>query len=164
MGKPIPWPTGTWGPYQEIARRLPKLEAMVMTCQEGSQEHNKELVRRLLRLIYDRSRRIEESCKEIAKMLPGSRKGREPKWYQITLDIQANILDIISLVEEINGALRSGEFIYTDKLLECIKLKVDQIGKLLEEHPHAGSSKPDKPGPDPVVWGEAVDKALNGFS
>jgi hypothetical protein len=158
MAKPVPWPASTWGPYQDIARRLPKLEAMILTCQEGSQERNKELLRRLLRLVYDRSRRIEESCKEIIGQLPKKRSGREPKWYQLTMDTQANILDIISLVEETNGALRAGEFIYIDKLLECIKLKIDQISKLLEEHPHAGSGSPD-----PVVWGEAVDKALNGF-
>lgn len=159
MGKPIPWPETTWLPYQELTSRLPKLEAVILTCQEGSQERNKELLRRLLRMVYDRSRRIEDSCIEIAKLLPKVRTGREPKWYQITLDIKALILDIISLTEEINHSLRSNEFIYIDTLLKCMKGKVDRIKRLLEEHPHMGPEKL----PDLTVWEKTVSEALSDF-
>lgn len=157
MGKPIPWPEASLLPYQEISRRLPKLDAIILTCQEGSQERNKELLRRLLRLAYDRSRRIEESCLEITRLLPRVRKGREPKWYQITLDIQALVQDIISLCEDINQALKSNEFIYIDTLLKCIKAKVDQMNRLLAQHPHAGG------GTDLAIWEETINKALNDF-
>lgn len=149
-----PWPVGTYDLYQKILKHQNTIEAMVKVCiQEGVEEKNKEIIKRLSRLIYIRAGQVQACCKEILSHLPEKRTGRGPKWYTTTLDIQAKAMSISDLIGDINQALRGNELIYIGSLLKCINTETDGIGKLLQEAPNTGNLE---------IWEEALDEAFKG--
>jgi hypothetical protein len=151
------WPEGSLGAYQAILKRQELITAMAKVClQEGIEGKNKDLINRLSRLIYVRAGEIQAACKEITRLLPGDRTGRVPKWYSLTLDIQAGAMEISGdVTEKIHPALKSNRMIYIGSVLKCIKTQADNIGALLEALPHGEGGL--------EVYREAVEEALSDF-
>ena len=148
MAKLKPWPVDSVDHYQVIAQRRIRLEAIITTClQEGCRERNKELLRRLNRLVYMRAREIQNAANSIATLLPAN-QGRPPKWFTVTLDISAAAMSIIELAGEIDQALKTNEFIYIESLLKCAAGKLRRIEALLNQHPNQCLE----------VWREAVEE------
>ncbi|MGH7274014.1 MAG: hypothetical protein ACREIQ_06150 [Nitrospiria bacterium] len=110
---------------------------MILTClEEGVREKNKELVKRLIRLIYIRAGEIQELATQIAGLLPESRTGRQPKWFTVAMDISANAMTINGLVREVQNVLQTNEFIYIQALLKSMLAEINKIKNLLDQHPN----------------------------
>src|SRR5262245_58291554 len=97
-----PWPSNAYRQYLDIAKRQDVITSMAdVSLREGIEEQGKEVIRRLVPLIQVRANEIIERCKAILEMLPEDRKGRYPRWYTVTLDIQTRAITIAEKSEEI---------------------------------------------------------------
>jgi hypothetical protein len=148
-----PWPSGVYSQYLAVAKRQDVILAMAeVSLREGAEEQNKEVIRRMVPLILTRAREIIECCKQIAELLPEDRKGRYPRWYTVTLDIQARAMNIADRANEIvKKNLQRNEIVYIGSVLRVILAETNEIKALLEANPY-------KPGLE--IWEDVLKEAF----
>lgn len=133
-----PWPAGAYRPYLDIAKRQDVIVDMAnVSLREGVGEQNKEVIKRLAPIILTRANEIIGYCKEIAELLPEDRKGRYPRWYTATLDIEARAENIVDKANEIiKRCLLRNEIVYIGSILRVILAEANEIKTLLEANPY----------------------------
>lgn len=137
-----PWPEEAKEPYQELERLLEVLMAdITVSIERGLKQRNKFVVAELAPFVSESVSGIGAACQHICGLLPDNRRGRFPRWFTSTLEIQAIIIDIqANLLEVIEPALSRNELIYLRGVYDCLKTEAGKIKSLLAENPYRTDS------------------------
>jgi hypothetical protein len=110
---------------------------ITVSIERGLKQRNKFVVAELVPFIAESTGGIGSACQQISGLLPQSRRGRFPRWFTTTLEIQAIVLDIQdNLLERIEPALARNELIYLRGVYDCLKAEAQKIKGLLLDNPY----------------------------
>lgn len=126
-----PWPADALPLRQSIQVEQKRLWAIFEVClSEGIEEQNYLLIKDMLPKIKARGKRIQATCRQIRQLVPPRRRGRDPKWAVVVLDISALAGRVLKCAEMIEAEYPANRFVTIDYLLK-IGLEICQR---IEEH------------------------------
>lgn len=126
-----PWPVEALPLRQSIQAEQNRLWAIFGVClSEGIEEQNHLLIKDMLPKIKVRARRIQATCRQIRQLVPSRRRGRDPKWAIVALDINALAGRVLKCAEMIEAEYPANRFVTIEYLL---RMGLD-ICQRIEEH------------------------------
>jgi hypothetical protein len=141
-----PWPDNVLPLRQLIQAEHNRIQAMFQVClSEGIEEQNYRLIELLLPKIKIRAERISATCRQIQQLVPPRRRGRDPKWSIVTLDVNVLATRLLRCVEIIRQEYPANRFITIGYLLKIGLETCQRIEEHLEKVPAGEENDADVP-------------------
>lgn len=152
----LPWPEIARQPYGEIVRLHKVLTAdITISIERGTRKRNKFVVAEFAGYIKESAEGVKRCCQEICELLPEKRgRGRFPRWYTSTEEVQGIAMELLSLVEKMRPAIEQNKLISLKGYCEALQEEVLKIAVILKNNPYRSEVNP---------WIEVVDFVEKAF-
>lgn len=150
----LAWPEAARQAYGEIVRLHKLLTAdITISIERGTQKRNKFVVAEFAPYIKEGAREIMACCQQICDLWP-KKRGRYPKWYTDTEEIQMIVAEILNLAEKLGPAIEENKLISLQGYCEGLHEESLSLGAILRDNPYRSELDP---------WVEVVDFVKEAF-